>query len=59
MEYWHIGNWCDCKGKIGQINAMDEVMTTDEPDFTLNERMNTEIPASDNLENITIDSCDV
>ena len=45
MSYWHIGNWCDGKDKIyefksyhcwpfvleeiEQINAMEEVMTTD------------------------------
>ena len=38
---------------------MEEVMTIDEPDFTLSETMNTEIPASGNFENITTDSCDV
>ena len=40
-----------------QVNAMEE--TTDEPDFTLNETMNNEIPASGNCENITTDSFDV
>ena len=57
--YWHIGNWCDGKGKIEQVNAVEEVVTTDKPGFTLNETMNTKIPASGNFENITTDSCDV
>ena len=36
------------------VNAVEE--TIDEPDFTLNVTMNTEIPASGNCENITTDS---
>ena len=43
--------------EIEQVNAMEEM--TDDPDFTLNETMNTEIPASGNCEYITTDSCDV
>ena len=33
MVYWHWQH-TDGKDKIDQVNAMEKVMTTDEPEFT-------------------------